>query len=588
MSGRKISLSQPVPTVPDAQDQGRAPSSPPRPPAEGGRADTHTVGFWRNRLYEGGLILALVLYYLIGNPNIKLPLLQFLHVNPLLSLPFLLLFAVLAWQRLPIAVALLPLSLPYYLVQKEVIGHIQFSLVEIMLWTCLAVAGLQWLVQRRRWPYASSLVQVRQRLGPFLWPILVFMAMSCVSIVIAYSHANALRAFREEVLGPLLYLALALICLRSRQDVVRLLIALFSTGLMIAVLGILQYVFFKNTITADASGLKRIATVYGSGNSIGLLFDYTLPVGLAFVLSRRFWQKRLVVFVLCLPLFFVLILSDSRGSWQFAIPLSTLFIIAFAIRSRKWLLIASLVGVVLCSTVLALYHREISDYVFNGHSNQHGQSTVTKRIYLWESAWAMIHDSPWLGYGLDNWLCHYSNSYDNRCLYPEPVPTKDRFDARGHWLPVPPHPKIHAYMIRKDANGVDTGLADEPGLSHPHNIFLHVWVSIGIFGLLAFVAILAGFFWLFARILVYLRRVPGENNERWRWMTIAAGAAMLAACVQGLGDSAFLEQDLSFCFWILVTALLLVRALAGVSWQYVFLGKLPASSGSGSVERLAS
>ncbi len=580
MSGRKISLSQPVPAVPNAQSQDNGPSSP---PTEWGRDDGHGASFWRNRLFEGGLVLALALYYLVGNSNIKLPFLQFLHVNPLLSLPFLLLFAVLAWQRLPMAVALLPLSLPYYLVQKEVVGSLQFSLVEITLWTCLAVAGLQWVVQRRRWPYASSLAQLRQRLGPFLWPILVFVVMSCVSIVIAYARANALRAFREEVLGPLLYLALALICLRTRRDVVRLLVALFSTGLMIALLGILQYVFFKSTITADASGLKRIATVYGSGNSIGLLFDYTLPVGLAFVFSRRFWQKRLVAFVLCLPLFFVLILSDSRGSWQFAIPLATLFIIAFAIRNAKRLLVACLVCIVLCSTVLVLYHGQIYDYVFNGHSNQHGQSTVTKRIYLWESAWAMIHDSPWLGYGLDNWLCHYSNSYSNRCLYPVPVPTKDRFDAKGHWIPVPPHPELHAYMIQKDENGVDTGLSDEPGLSHPHNIFLHVWVSIGIFGLLAFVAILAGFFWLFARILLYLRRVPGENNERWRWMAIAVGAAMLAACVQGLGDSAFLEQDLAFCFWILVTVLLLVRALAGVSWQYVFLSKLPTSHGPSSV-----
>jgi hypothetical protein len=50
-------------------------------------------------------------------------------------------------------------------------------------------------------------------------------------------------------------------------------------------------------------------------------------------------------------------------------------------------------------------------------------------------------------------------------------------------------------------------------------------------------------------------------------MTIGVGAAMLAAMVQGLVDSAFLEQDLAFCFWILIVALLLLRFYSGTTWR---------------------
>jgi len=32
-------------------------------------------------------------------------------------------------------------------------------------------------------------------------------------------------------------------------------------------------------------------------------------------------------------------------------------------------------------------------------------------------------------------------------------------------------------------------------------------------------------------------------------------------------DSSFLEQDLAFCFWMLVLALLLLRALSGTPWR---------------------
>src|SRR6266550_3152727 len=188
-----------------------------------------TSSFWQHRLIEGGLILSMALYYLVGNPNIDAPghsqaaqLLAFLaqHVNPLYSLPFLFIFVLLSWYRLSFAVALLPLSLPYYYIQKTVyqtIVHgkahvIAFSLVEITLWTCIAVACLQILFYavflRRRWPYWLSWGELRDRIGPFVFPVLIFFVAALLANFIAYSRANALRAFREEVVGPLLYLML--------------------------------------------------------------------------------------------------------------------------------------------------------------------------------------------------------------------------------------------------------------------------------------------------------------------------------------------------------------------------------------------
>ena len=42
---------------------------------------------------------------------------------------------------------------------------------------------------------------------------------------------------------------------------------------------------------------------------------------------------------------------------------------------------------------------------------------------------------------------------------------------------------------------------------------------------------------------------------------------MLAAFLHGQVDSSFLEQDLAFCFWTLVAALLLLRMLSGTPWR---------------------
>lgn len=512
------------------------------------RVRTWFSPFWQNRLVEGGLILSLALYYVLGNENIHIGRFTFAHslvAHPLYTLPLLVIFALLCWYRLPIAVALLPLTLPYYAQQKVVYSHYAFSLAEITLAVCGIVALLQIVVWRKRWRYWLSWGQLRDRLGLLLVPVLVFLLMAAISIVIAFNHTFALRAFREEVFDPLVYVLLILTCLRTRQDITRLVSALIGSGLIIALLGLVQISLFKNTIPLE-DGVRRVHAVYGSANSIGLLFDYVLPIGLALLLARVPLRLRLLALLCCLPMLIALYMTQSLGAWV-ALAFALLFVVALSVRNRKVLLIGSsvLVGLLLIATFV--FQTQIVNVFVDHHPSVggkgiHSVSTVTKRVYLWESALHMIHDSPWLGYGMDNWLCYYSSN--SIC------------DSYSHyWIKVDP-------VTHKD-----TGLRYEPDLSHPHNIFLHVWVSMGVFGLLAFVAIVVLFFWLFIRISRRISLNTFKESEHLRWITVGIGAAMVAALVQGQVDSAFLEQDLAFCFWTLVAALLLLRIFSSTTWR---------------------
>lgn len=520
--------------------------------------------FWHDRLIELGLVLSMALYYMIGNQHLGTG--QLFQVNPLFSLPFLLIFAVLSWYRLPFAVALLPLGLPYYLQQKTVFSHYSFSVAEISLGICLAIALAQFLVWRTRWRYRLSWLELRDRLGPFAIPMLVFLVAAAISIFIAYQHQFAQLAFRKEVLAPLLYLLLALFCLRTRRDVTRLLIALLGTGLLIALLGIGQYLFFKSQIASE-DGVKRVYAVYGSANSVGLLLDYILPVGLALIFARmrnvlglaRSWWLRIGAVAVCIPLILVLYLSQSRGAWV-AIGVAALFILVMAAPSRKVLLIGGLALLVAAAAVVYYYRHPLYTFIFANHVSTYGVSTFTKRLYLWQSAWRMIQARPWFGFGMDNWLCYYSANHV--CHIPASIQP------------------FHYWILRDPVTHVRTGLSDEPTLSHPHNIFLHVWVSMGIFGLLAFIAMLILFGWLFVRIMIHLRANGFNRHPYLQWMTIGVGAAMLAAIVQGQVDSSFLEQDLAFCFWMLITALLLLRALSGTPWRGRLTVKSPQNIGN--------
>jgi putative inorganic carbon (HCO3(-)) transporter len=535
-----------------------ASQTPHNPPPDRVGLLTSLSPFWHDRLIEAGLILSMALYYFTGNQHLGTS--HFFHLNPLYSLPFLLIFAVLCWYRLSFAVALLPLTLPYYLLQKTVIGSYAFSMAEITLAVCLLVALLRLLIQRRKWQYWLSWQELRLRLGPFVIPILVFLAAVVLSTVIAYNRQFALRAARKEVLDPLLYLLLALYCLRTRQDLIRLLAALLGTGLVVALISIAQYLFFRHYLVVEAGNVLRVHAAYGSANDIGLLFDYIVPIALALVVARlpkmigvlNPWQFRALVIGLCLPLLLVLYLSQSHGAWL-AIAASALFIVALTIRNRKVLLVSSVIFLIIAGFGILVFHTRIIDFLLEGHVNSQGISTAMKRLYLWRSAWNMIQGSPWLGYGMDNWLCHYSNN--PLC-----------------------HTHLFHYIIKNDpVTGASTGLQEEPLLSHPHNILLHVWVSMGLFGLLAFIAILGLFIWLFARILIHLRASEVESNLYLQWLTIGVVAAMVAAFLHGQVDSSFLEQDLSFCFWTLVAALLLLRVHTGTSWRKEKRQALPIS-----------
>ncbi len=522
------------------------------PPVDQKRVWQRLSPFWQNRLVEVGMILSLGCYYVVGNSNLGAS--RIFTLNPLLSLPFLLVFALLAWYRLPFAVALLPISIPYYYLEKPVYSHYQFELAEIALGVCVAIALIQLFFQQDTWRYRLSWREVRDRLGPFAIPLLVFVLAAAISVGIAFARRDALRAFREEIVSPMLYLLLAFYCLRARQDVARLLLALFASAFLVTVQGLVQYFLFRYTIAPDPDGVRRVHALFGSANNVGLFFDYSLPIGIALLISGHrevfgflnTWGVRIAVGIALIPMLLVLYLSQSGGAWV-AIACATLFIVLLSLPmpSRRifWLSSLALLLALLAGGFVLRHH--IIDFL-NRHLSVNGVSTFTKRLYLWESALKMIRDRPLFGFGLDNWLCYYSAN--TVCVNPA-------MNLHHYWVLY--IPGTHTF----------TGLSDEPTLSHPHNIFLHVWVSIGIFGLMAFVAVLALFTWLFTRILKTLRSVGGEMRDHLRWMTVGVGAAMLAGMIQGQVDSSFLAQDMAFCFWTLVGALLLLRVLSGTSWR---------------------
>ena len=121
------------------------------------------------------------------------------------------------------------------------------------------------------------------------------------------------------------------------------------------------------------------------------------------------------------------------------------------------------------------------------------------RVNLWQSAWAMWLDHPFLGVGPDNFLYAY------RSFYILPAAWK------------------------------------EPELSHAHNLILDPLARIGALGLLALAAVAAGFV---ARARAALR------DDASRPLGIGAFGLAAAAAAHGIVDHSYFLPDLACAFMI--------------------------------------
>lgn len=79
---------------------------------------------------------------------------------------------------------------------------------------------------------------------------------------------------------------------------------------------------------------------------------------------------------------------------------------------------------------------------------------------------------------------------------------------------------------------------------HPHNIFLTMWVNLGLLGLIAFIWIVITIFNLQSSIFRKTKKITPLN----KYLT----ASLIVVLVSGLVDSPYIKNDLSILFWVII------------------------------------
>ncbi len=407
------------------------------------------------------------------------------YVSPafVLSLFSLGLLAVLVVLRLDLGLALVAVAAPFYL-QSRAMFNQAFSVVEIAVLLCL----VSWGVRVARGEGRGARGEGGRTLD---WGVLFFVGVAFVSVFTADLRGVALREFRVVVLEPALFYLMLRTSNLSRRARWRIVDAFVLGAVGVALVGLYQYVFTADIITAEA-GLRRLKSVYGSPNNVGLYLGRALPLLLAVALLGQSRPRRWLYGAGALLVGPAILLSFSKGALFFGVPASLLALGLLAGGRWPWSTLGALGAAALASVPLLRAPRFTS--LFDLQSG-----TSFFRLNLWRSSLAMIQDHPWLGVGLDNFLYAY----------------RGRYIRPAAW--------------------------QEPNLSHPHNVVLDYGSRLGLLGLAAGLWVQAAFW----RLALPLRRLAQPDE---RALALGLMCSMIDFLAHGLVDNSYFLVDLAFAF----------------------------------------
>jgi O-antigen ligase len=421
------------------------------------------------------------------------------YVSPWLILTIIsgLVLLVLISLRLDLGLALVALFAPFFFLPKELF-YSAFSMAELILVMCVIAFAFNRIAEWRMRTAESRSIHFALRIphSALDQAVIALLLVSIIATLLADYKVFAFRELRVIILEPIVYYALIRSAKLDRSALWRIVDALILAGTLVAIIGLVQYVFHINIITAE-EGTERLRSVYGSPNNVGLFLGRVFPIGLAILLLGTEKRRRTLYGLALIPIAAAIILSQSRGAIFLGIPASILAIGILA--GGKWLWRSIVALVVAGVAAIPLLNSPRIQALFNGEGG-----TSFFRVSLWKSTLDMIRDHPLFGVGPDNFLYAYRDRY----LRPEA------------W--------------------------QESALSHPHNFMLDFAARLGLMGLGTFIWIQVSF-WRTAYFVMRKAKTLSIMNYA---LCIGLMASMIDFLAHGLVDASYFVVDLAFVFML--------------------------------------
>jgi O-antigen ligase len=416
----------------------------------------------------------------------------------------------LIYHRLEWGLLLILLYAPFFLFPVE-LYRFAFPMSELL----LLITGAAWILRLLvQWGYerqsANSDYPLRITIQ---WTtidtlMLIWFVLACIALLWSERLSPAITELRTLFFEPLLFYFIFRTIEVNHETLRRLVNTVIITGVLVAVIGLLLYLRGEAIITAE-SGVRRLASVYGSPNNVGLFLGRCIPFAFAILLNTKRVGQRIIFGIALFMMLIALALTQSVGALLIGIPVGIFAVLILTYRMRAILFVLGLLLIGIVSTVFLTHTSPRFVSLLDMSSG-----TNFIRLRVWESTIEILKDKPLTGLGLDQFL----------------------YEFRGQY-------------VRPDA-------IYDPDLSHPHNIILDFWVRLG----------LAGFIWL----LIFMTKFWRDASQVWKAhqnspvcdILIGAIAVMAGVIAHGLIDNSLYVNDLIYLFMFVIGLLVHIRAMS--------------------------
>lgn len=288
-------------------------------------------------------------------------------------------FAILAWRDLKLAIFVLLAALPSYLIRFAV-GPIPTTLLEILLLILFIVA----LVRKDSRAHLIGVVAEKSRLRLI---VLAMLLASAIAVLVSPDLTSALGVWKAYYLEPALFYFVLRSTVKSKQDVEYALMALGIGALLVSLIAVFQWITGVGIpIPWDVE--RRATSVYEYPNAVGLFVGPIMTIATVLLFQktyRGFWLAVVGLGALA-------IIAAKTEAALIAIPAS-LFLVSLVVPAARRVTLP--IGAIFVLIVVALpVTREkvlLQDY------------SGTVRRSQWTEAVAFLKDHPLEGAGLEGY-----------------------------------------------------------------------------------------------------------------------------------------------------------------------------------------
>jgi O-antigen ligase len=485
-----------------------------------------------------------------------------------LILLYFILFVILSWRRIDLALLFIFATLPSYLIRFSFLG-IPMTLLELMILSAFGV----WFLKNYKDIFKRIKIRIRElkfkkdfqdkidkkakniKRYPFDVEIILVLIISFIAVATAGFSNASLGIWKAYFFEPLLlYILIINLSFKKKGFLKNIFFALCLSALSVSLLAIYQKItgdFIFNQFWADPES-RRVVSLFGYPNAVGLylgpiiflLFGYLLSFFESNIKNKeKFFSKikadKIKFFFFSLTLivsFLAIIFAKSKG----AILGILIGFFIFALFYNKYLRNLAVGLLFIIGLGLFFINPFTSDKDKSAYISIYEKVIYSKSFQIrkqgWLESWEMIKDDRFLsGAGLAEFKDKVKPYHQEGFFY------NDGSDPEFHR-----HTVFNEEYRKKAWQPLEIYL-------YPHNIILNFWSELGFFGMIIFLWIIGKFFYYGFSVLNKNKSdFLKDNFLESRAIKLGIICAMVAILGHGLVDVPYFKNDLAILFWTLI------------------------------------